>query len=325
MRKQFKDLTEEEIELIKSLYKEADEPSSKRTRASVQNELALMFRVTERSIRNWARELNVSSQSNVSPAKILLFDIETAPMEVRSFQKWGVNIGDNMIMKDWYMICWSAKWLFEDKVFSMCQTPAEARERDDKRITQGLWNMLDEADIVVAHNLNKFDKKRANTLFLKHGLSLPSPYHGIDTLLHARKTLAITSNRLDYIAKNFFGVEGKIRTETDLWNRAVDAEPKALKAMTEYCDQDVRVLEEVYLRLRPFIKPHPNVGLHISSDVQVCATCGGDNLDWGHEYHTTVNTYEAYQCNDCKSWGRSRKGALSVRERGHITVSTPIN
>lgn len=325
MAKLFKDLTDEDKKLIKEYYWRADDESDSVTRKSAQEELSRVFGVTERSIRNWAKELNVSSQKNTSPAKILLFDIETAPMEVRSFQKWGVNIGDNMIMRDWYMICWSAKWLFDDKVYSMGQTPEEALKADDKRVTIGLWNMLDEADIVIAHNLNKFDKKKANTLFLKHGLSLPSPYRGIDTLLHSRRTLAITSNRLDYIATKFFGIEGKIRTETDLWNRCVDGDPVALKAMRDYCDQDVRVLEEVYLRLRPFIKPHPNVGLHVASNVEVCATCGSDDLSWGHEYHTTVNTYSAYQCNSCKSWGRSRKSSLSVEDRQHVTVSTPLN
>lgn len=319
----YKDLTEVEKKVIKGLYWRADDDKDPMTRAEAQEVLASEHGVTERTIRNWAKKLNVSSIKNTSPAKILCFDIETAAMEVRSFQKWGVNIGDNMIVRDWFMICWSGKWLFDDKIYSMCQTKEEVLKGDDKRISIGLWNMLDEADIVIAHNLNKFDRKKANTRFLQHELGLPSPYKGIDTLLHARRSFAITSNRLDYIAKNFFGIEGKIRTETDLWNRCVVGDEKALKAMQLYCDQDVRVLEEVYLKLRPYIQPHPNVGLHIASDVEVCATCGSDNLFWGSEYKTTVNAYRAYQCNNCQSWGRSRKGALSVDERRHITVSIP--
>lgn len=242
-------------------------------------------------------------------------------MDVRSFQKWGVNIGDNMVVNDWFMLSWSAKWLFEPEVFADVVTPEEALARDDKRITKGLWEIMDEADIVIAHNLRKFDRKVANSRFLINGLNPPSPYQGIDTLVHVKKNFRNSSNRLDWIATRIFGIPGKLRTETDLWNRSVEGDPAALKAMDLYCQQDVRVLEEVYLLLRPWITPHPNIGLHITSDTHVCPTCGGEDLTPGGEYHTTVSVYEALQCNDCGAWSRDRKQKMV--NRPHILSSLP--
>lgn len=322
MSKQFTDLTDPDKKLFIELYKKVEDPEENYSRKKAQKELSEKFGVSTRSIRNWAKKLHLSDIGKRSvPAKVLVFDIETAPMNVRSFQKWGVNIGDNMVVDDWFMLSWSAKWLFEPEVFSQVVTPEEALARDDERITIGLWEMLNEADVVVAHNLRKFDRKVANSRFLVHGMTPPSPYEGIDTLVHVRKNFRNTSNRLDWIATRIFGIPGKIRTETDLWNRAVEGDAAALKAMDVYCVQDVRVLEDVYLKLRPWITPHPNIGLHIVSDTHVCPTCGGTELTPGGEYHTTASVYEALQCNDCGSWSRNRK--QKFKKKDHVLSSLP--
>lgn len=312
METSYRNLTDGDKKLIVELYLKAEddsEPDYGRRRA--QAELADHFGVSTRSIRNWAKKLNITKlHSEDTPAKVLVFDIETAPMNVRSFQKWGVNIGDNMIIDDWFMLSWAAKWLFDPIVFSEVVTPEEALARDDKRITKGLHKALDEADVVIAHNLTKFDRKVANSRFLAHRMFPPSPYQGIDTLVHVKKNFRNTSNRLDWIATRVFGIEGKIRTETDLWNRSVEGDPVALKAMDEYCKQDVRVLEDVYLKLRPWITPHPNIGLHIidgeGSDHH-CPTCGSHDVKPGGEYHTSVSVYQALQCGNCGAWSRVRK------------------
>src|SRR5690606_6953347 len=117
-----------------------EDPGENYSRKRAQKELSEKFGVSTRSIRNWAKKLHLSDIGKGSvPAKVLVFDIETAPMNVRSFQKWGVNIGDNMVVDDWFMLSWAAKWLFEPEVFSQVVAPEEALARDDERITQGLW------------------------------------------------------------------------------------------------------------------------------------------------------------------------------------------
>mgnify|MGYP003663350451 CR=1 FL=1 len=326
METSFKSLTEEDKELISNFYHkniQTKEGKPLMSMEEIQDHLSDHFKVTTRTIRNWAKNLNLhNTHASYTPAKILCFDIETAPMEVRTFRTWGVDITPNMILRDWFMICWSAKWLFDDKVYSMRQTKKEVLAGDDERITKGLWEMVNEADMVVAHNLDKFDKKKMNTCFIKHGLNLPSPYQSIDTLKHLRKTFAITHNRLDFVAERFFGIQGKMKNPPGLWDRCVEGSVDDLRQMSLYCDQDVRVLEEVYLRIRPYMQPHPNVGLFIGGDVEVCATCGSDELDWGGEYHTSLNVYQAYRC-ECGALGRSRKSSLSVKDKKHLTASNP--
>ena len=239
-------------------------------------------------------------------AKVLIFDIETAPLQAYVWGIWKQNIGTSMLKSEWFMLTWSAKWLFSDKIMSGRLTAAEALEEDDSRITRKIWELLDEADIIIAHNANKFDIKKLNTRFLMNGLNPPSPYQVIDTLDHARKRFAMTSNRLDYI-NHLLGIERKMSTGGfQLWKDCLNGKNKGLKKMEAYNKVDVKILEETYLALRAWIKPHPNMGLFILDDVDRCPTCGGDELEWGgSDYHTGAYSYSSFRCK-CGAVGRSK-------------------
>lgn len=254
--------------------------------------------------------------------KILILDIETAPLKSYVWGIWNVNLGHSlgMLESDWFMLTWSAKWLFDTNVMSDKLTPKEVSKEDDKRICKSLWALLEEADVVIAHNAVKFDIKRINTRFLKNGLFPPMPYMVIDTLLHARRRFNITSNKLNYIGK-FLGIGEKIDTGGfELWRRCMEGDATALQEMETYNIQDVRLLEDVYLALLPYIKPHPNVALFIDEDIYVCPSCGSKDLKWEGTYATYANTYEAFRCVGCGSIGRSR---TANPKNKNMTISTP--
>lgn len=262
---------------------------------------------------HWSKD-NSTSQKE---AKVLLFDIETSLMETLAFTKYPNSIHDDCILSDVFMISWAAKWLFDDNIISMKLTPKEAIAKNDKRITKGLWELFEEADVVIAHNAKKFDIRVANTRFAKHKMGLPTPYEVIDTLQHYRKVFRLPSNRLDFIAKNLLGIEGKHHTTIQLWIDSMKGDKDALKTMDEYCVNDTAILEDAYLFIRPYIKPHPNMGFYIGSDVELCHVCGSDDLQWKGTYRTQVSEYNAYRCNSCKAIGRERKNKTTkeVKER----------
>ena len=262
-----------------------------------------------------------SSSHEVIPARVLILDIETAPLRSYTWGLWKQNISVSQIIYDWFMLTWSAKWLFENKVFSDRLTSKEALAQDDKRISKTIWELLDEADIVIAHNANQFDIKRLNTRFLINGLDSPMPYQTIDTLEHAKKRFKISSNRLDYINK-ILGLGRKIDTGGfELWDNCVQGDTKALKKMETYNKEDVKILEETYLRIRSWIKPHPNIGLFVVDDIEACPSCGGDSITFSNKpYATTANLYDLFRCDDCGSVGRSKK---AISNNKSTTRSVP--
>ena len=258
--------------------------------------------------------------------KVLLFDIETAPLSAYVFQKsvWRTNVTDDQVISEWFMLTWSAKWLYDDKVISARLTGKEAVAEDDSRIVGDLWKLLDEADIVIAHNGDGFDIPNMNTRFIILGYPPPSPYNTVDTMLVARKQFGFTHNTLNALAK-IFGFEAKKDTDFDLWKRCRAGDNEALKYMQEYNIGDTNLLEKVYLRLRPWIRNHPNVGLYIDSVEPVCPNCGSAKVKFLKDkfHYTSTSKFPLFLC-ECGAYGRVRKSVVSKEVKQNLVVSLPV-
>ena len=251
--------------------------------------------------------------------KILLFDIETSLMEVYVWGLYKQFIPHTNIIKDqngnektWYVLSWAAKWLFDDQIQSDIVTPKEAVARNDKRILESIWKLLDEADIVIGHNGDRFDIRKLNARFIDNEMIPPSPYRTIDTLKVARKEFAFVSYKQDFLTKHF-KLEQKLSTEFQLWVDCMHGNQARLNEMQEYNRHDVMGLEEVYLKLRPYIKNHPNLG--VLMDMDVCPNCGCEHIDETESiYFTTANQFPVYRCQGCKTpYIRHKKNSNQVQ------------
>ena len=103
--------------------------------------------------------------------KILLYDLETSLIKSYHWGLWNQNISLGAIIEDWYIICWSAKWLGTDTIINSSVhtegNPTAERTRDNEgAVVLALWKLVDEADILIAYNGKKFDKKKMNAKFL---------------------------------------------------------------------------------------------------------------------------------------------------------------
>lgn len=258
-----------------------------------------------------------------SAAKILVYDIETAPGVYYAWRTGKNFISHHNEIERPFMLGWAAKWLYDSTVLSDICTPEEALEGDDSRVGASIWQLFDQADVVIAHNGDKFDLPWLNSVWILAGMRPPRPFQTIDTyqVVRARKKgFNFASNRLDYLGQLERG-RGKIETNYELWKRCKRGEQEALIEMETYNREDVVLLEEVYLWLRPWIRSHPNMGLYGEGDGCVCANCGSDHLDWSGFYDTPAGRYSAYRCVDCGAPGRSRYTALSFAKRKVLTVS----
>lgn len=257
--------------------------------------------------------------------KILVLDIETTPLEayVWSTQVWKARISDDLIISQWFMLTWAAKWLGEDTVMSMRLTGEEALAEDDGRITKGLWELLNQADIVIAHNGDSFDVPNINTRLIVNGLPPTKVYRTIDTLKVARKQFGFTHNSLNALGK-LFNLGVKIGTNFDLWRRAKNGKDEALEEMEIYNQGDVTLLEAVYLKLRPYIKGHPNLGIYSMMEDNQCGHCGSTNLaEDGSYLYTNTGKYVTFRCNSCGAVSKARKSILT-KEKSR-TLLTTIN
>lgn len=239
---------------------------------------------------------NLLPEEKIPPQiRILIFDIETLPILAYTWGAYDQNINIDGVVKDWCILGWSAKWLGSDKIISDILSPKEAIIRDDKRLVKDCWKMLDKADIVITHNGRAFDLKKINTRFMYNEMLPPSSYKIIDTLLAARAIFGLTFNRQDYIAK-YLGIQRKLHTEFQLWVDCDNGKKKALKDMREYNMNDVLMLENIYLRIRPWIPSHPDLSTIANEDG--CPSCMGKYEKIGI-YYTQRRRYFEYRCNSC--------------------------
>jgi len=240
--------------------------------------------------------------------RILMYDLEVTPILGWTYKMWDTNVV--RIERDSYIMCFSYKWYGENKIRNVAQPDSPDLYRNDPHddffVVSHLWTLMDKADIVVAHNANKFDNRIATARFLKHRLGPPSPYKSVDTLMAARRYFRMASNSLnDLCEKLELGSKPK-DTHGKLWRDCVDGDMNAWKKMKKYCSQDVALLSNLYDELRPFVTSHPNLG-GLDGAEDVCPRCSSTSLQRRGFAHTATCTYQRWQCNECDAWSRSRK------------------
>lgn len=241
-------------------------------------------------------------------AKVLLYDIEVSRDIVEGYgNKWEFKVVKTVRHQE--LMCFAYKWLGEKKIHYVSRHDFATY----KEFVEALWEILDEADITIAHNGNKFDNKMANRFFVKEGLGPVSPYKSIDTLQVARNTFKFQSNSLNDLGE-YLGLGSKRKiTYADIENDFLNnPTPKIERLMKEYNIQDVVLLENIYNTFRPYIKNHPNLGDLLQRD-QICPKCGSDHLQKRGVNKRRNGEVQRYQCQNCGGWTNEAK--LNARGR----------
>ncbi len=231
-------------------------------------------------------------------ARVLLYDTETAPSLGWVWGKWQTDVIE--FERDWHLLSFSYKWLDEKQIRTRALPDYRgyAKNREcDKKLTADLWDLFDQADIVIGHNVDRFDVRKTNARFLTHGLKPPSPYKTIDTLKIARRHFKFDSNRLDDLGR-YLNVGRKLpHTGKALWLACMRGDRAAWATMRKYNAQDVALLERIYLKLRPWAANHPNLTFFTREDgCPVCQSHRTQSKGWAYR---RTGKRQRWVCADC--------------------------
>lgn len=238
--------------------------------------------------------------------RVILWDIETSLMVVSKFDLYPDYIQPENIIDDWYIIC--ASWMeLGDKrpcgiAINQDKKRFKKNPKDDYIVVKKLREVLVGADLIVAHNGEKFDLPKLNARLIYHGLDPLPPIRILDTKKEAKKIAKFSSNKLDYFG-SFFGLGRKIHTDAQLWRDCLNHDERAINKMLVYNKQDTLLLKRIYLRMRKYFRRHPNLFM---SHSLVCPVCGSSHLEWAGYRLTIVMRYRRFRCLDCGSWGQER-------------------
>ena len=230
----------------------------------------------------------------------LFLDIETSPDLIWA---WGVYQVDAVAMeRPWQLLSYSAKWRGGEHVTkALCDYP---KGRDDFYLARDCWNLMDKADLVVAHNGLDFDVKKLAARFIFHGMTPPAPYKVVDTRRELKRIAAFSSNKLDWICKQL-SLGHKLEHEgIQLWLDCMKGKREAWAKMKAYNHHDVELLEELYEALAPWMR-QPNANLHAEGIVCPSPACGSKRIIYRGYYNSKTRKYARFVCKDCGKWGRS--------------------
>lgn len=267
--------------------------------------------------------INLNERREMNKPKILVFDVETAPIIGHVWSLWENNLGLNQIESDWHLLAWAAKWLGDAPSKIMYADQRGAKDiTDDKKILKDIWNLLDEADVVITQNGRAFDEKKLNARFILNGFKPPSSYKHIDTKLIASKKFAFTSNKLEYLSgqlcKKFKKLKHKQYPGHELWTECLKGNLKAWKEMERYNKYDVLATEELYKRLQPWDN---SINFNVYSDnISHTCACGSTNFKKNGYKYTSLGRYQRYMCLECGSEAKDRVNLLSKEKKASLKV-----
>lgn len=240
-----------------------------------------------------------------SDLKVLLWDVESAPMLGYIWRAKTDWVASGMLEHEVFMLTWAAKWLGKREVISDRLTPSEAVAQDDTRIVLSMIDLIRQADVIVAHNGDNFDTKVLATRALLNDAEPLGPVDAIDTLKLAKSTFKLSHNSLDHLARHL-GVPTKLGTSFALWKDCYHGDAEALAKMDRYCRRDVRVLEDVFVKMLPHVRGLKRLQAPGYDMEHSCPFCPSSDLQRRGKYRTNASTFQRWQCNDCGRWSRSR-------------------
>ena len=291
--------------------------------------------------RKIAKELNISKSSinyyyerykqenniiddSIFP-RILFIDIETAPILANVWRLFKENVGLNQIEKDWHLLSYSAKWFKtpeQDVLYSDQRNEPDIE--DDTRLLQEVWDLLNEADIVVTQNGIRFDVPKLKARMIIKGFKPFSSFKQIDTCIIAKKTFGFTSNKLEYMTDKLCTKYKKLKHAKfagfELWKECLAGNQEAWDEMELYNKHDVLSLEELYTKLAPWFDKHPNFNLYSNSNTFKC-NCGCTDLVADGYAYTQVSKFQRYKCKECGAEYRGRKNLLSKDKRENLLTN----
>ena len=261
-------------------------------------------------------------------SRVLVFDLETSPVMALVWGVWKQNIPAKMIDQTWNILSYSAKWLGEDDIYyNDLRDQAVNGFVDDSELLVELYDLVSQADVLVAHNGDRFDIPRLNTRFLRAGLSPIHRIQSVDTCKIARRIFDFEHNSLEYLTTQLLPEEYHKRKSqkfhgVDLWLECLSGNIEAWDEMQDYNEQDVIALEALYLLIRSWDDRHPvmaNLGEDLP-DKPTCRVCESTNLHRRGYQHTRTMKYQRYRCMDCGAWSRSRFAEKQDERKRNILV-----
>lgn len=255
--------------------------------------------------------------------KVLVFDIERAQgrFEKTTYQGLTVSgyfwdlwqfkrtigpIKPDEVIEHPRTICVAWKWSGEKKHYF-----ASEWDEGQEEMHRQIWDAWNEADILVGHNIKKFDLKHLRTGFRDLGLGRPSDAHIFDTLTQARSVFGDESKSLDALTTRM-GIPSKVdKYDADVARAALAGNKAMQRKLKRYNIGDIDANDALYQEIKLWGK-HPNVSLYYTDengewDGTDRCDCGSTEFTRQGYSFTNLGRYQRYRCKGCGKYSKGKR------------------
>lgn len=243
-------------------------------------------------------------------SNIWIIDIETSFLVVAVWQLGQQFVSKEQVLHDWHIMSFSAKKLGDPESSLIYM---ETRNGNDKVLLTKLWEIFNEADIIITQNGKKFDEPKVKARMMLAGFKPYKPFKHHDTYLQ-NKDKEFTSHSLDYLTDKFCvrykKLKHKLFSGLSLWKECLgikihyNPNPKAWAEMKKYNNHDVLSDEELYINTRGWsMKSAPAA----HNGINQCVMCGSINVKKEGWNYTKLYKTQQLSCKECGKWFSSIK------------------
>lgn len=226
--------------------------------------------------------------------KKLYFDIETSFCLAGVYKTGDQYVSEEQLLDHTRIICIGYMWEGDKKPTVLKWD----NKKDDKKLLKTFAKLMDKADVVIGHNMKKFDFQVVLARIAYHKLPPIADTLVSDTYRMVKNSMKLPSYKLSYLVR-YFKIGLKMRTGGfGLWyDVVVSNDRKQLEYMAKYCAMDVKITKALYARILPYVKDPLNLSSYLGK--QCCPSCGGTVHKHGIALVSKLKKVQRFRCISC--------------------------
>lgn len=245
----------------------------------------------DRRIRKLVEKL--IPKSKYSESKVMIYDIETSQAEFKQWWTGKRYVSHDRMIKEPVVISIAWKWLGEDDVHT---DHWDMKTHSDRELMNRFLKEYNKADVVIGQNNDRFDNRWINARALKHGLYVNTFVRSFDIMKQGKRLFRLPSYSMAFMTK-FLGITQKQSHEgIFMWDMIEDGTPKEQKEymdkMLDYNIGDIISTEEMYYKMRPYMRQVSHLGALEGKGKYSCPECGGNNIELVRTTTTPAGTVQ---------------------------------
>lgn len=286
----YKDLSKKDKKFIEKEYN--------KDRQKSLHILADKFEIHTRTVEKWAQKLGLTKKGKqmlglAEGVKIMVYDLETSGVNARVWWPGKQYVGYKQLQgREPKIITVAWKWLGENEVFTLTWD----ENNDDRKLVKGFVEHYNEADAVIGVNNDNFDNRWLNARAFKYGLFINTNIRSIDIQKQAKALFRLPSYSMDFMAKFLDVTNKQPHSGISMWEKIENGTPSerkdALEEMVDYNIGDIITTEEIYIKMRRYMKPKSHFGVLVDKPRWSCPNCGGEEITLFKTVTTAAGTIQ---------------------------------